>query len=231
MSTDEIAKQILSFSDKSIEKINKRDSSNRMVVSNIAANLADEDGHDFIQSGDTRLINYEDSYDAIIHSQDSVLNDHHFNNRHAHEVIEEGYSNMSSDSNGDPQNRRRFPLLPLEMKDLIVERMHIHYGQKELNPVNNVRFYSKHDTNNGSGLIGKAIPEANYATLLPKVFEDFQVRVFCRSIEKTEVAFEAFSLWCSHVGNNTPFLSQSYPPVPATPTVKSPYWSQQSPQY
>merc|ERR1719231_898589 len=69
----------------------------------------------------------------------------------------------------------------LEANDLIVEKMHIHYGQKGKNPVDNLRFYPKFSIQGVLGQEkGKQIMEKTYETLLPRVFEEKSLRVFCK---------------------------------------------------
>ena len=123
----------------------------------------------------------------------------------------------------------------LTEQDLIVEKMRIHYGMGEENPVNNMRFFAKNATlhlNNFSqqqaalpsgdrplysqtqppAVIAKCVDERVYQTVLPRVFEDRAVRLFCRDPEKTDVAREVFERWCEEANAQVPFpssLSQS----------------------
>jgi hypothetical protein len=80
----------------------------------------------------------------------------------------------------------------LTEKDLIVEKMHIHHGMKAKNPVSRLRFFSK---SQGNEPIGVMIDESFHETALPKAFEDFAVRVFCRFEDKEEIAKHAFKVW------------------------------------
>lgn len=57
---------------------------------------------------------------------------------------------------------------------------------------------------------GKRIDESLYETVLPRVFEDRAVRLFCRNPEKAEVASAAFKTWCNEAHTQAfPSLSQS----------------------
>ena len=110
--------------------------------------------------------------------------------------------------------------LRLEYDDIIVEKMHIHYGMKGENPVNNVRFYPKDldlqsdqaNPNEPSlhNYIGKPVKESTYETLLPRVFEECAVRVFCRDPSKNSLIHEAYQIWCRDYNNSsTPFPTLS----------------------
>ena len=76
--------------------------------------------------------------------------------------------------------------------DLIVEKMHVHHGMKANNPVSRLRFFPKHS---GEDAIGRQVQERFYETALPKAFEDFAVRVFCRNQAKEDSARNAFKAW------------------------------------
>ncbi len=94
----------------------------------------------------------------------------------------------------------------LTVADLIVEKMHVHYGQKDKNPVNNMRFFPK---NASDSYIAVQEDEKVYETSLPKVFEDFATRVFLRDSSKERHAREVFERWCVKVNSHTPFPSMS----------------------
>ena len=90
----------------------------------------------------------------------------------------------------------------LEADDIIVEKMHIHYGLKDKNPVSRMRFFPKladHDT------VGTQIKDRVYQTSMPTVFEEFAVRVFCRTQGKEATARRAFQIWCKERLCQTPF--------------------------
>jgi len=80
----------------------------------------------------------------------------------------------------------------LTKNDIIVEKMHVHYGQKGKNPVSQLRFFPKHSDEDA---IGNAVDDRLHETALPKAFEDFAVRVFCRFPHKEDMARRAFRSW------------------------------------
>ena len=107
-----------------------------------------------------------------------------------------GQNTMSQASNA--------PFVRLDEDDIIVEKMHIHYGLKEKNPVQRLRFFQKNckwDT------VAKQLNENVYLASMPNRFEEFAVRVFCksRSGEKESTAKRAFQQWCKEKLCATPF--------------------------
>lgn len=125
-------------------------------------------------------------------------------------------SNHSQNSNNNGN------VLQLKYDDIIVEKMHIHYGMKGENPVNYMRFYPKDldlhaDANSTSSsvpnphnYIAKPVKESIYETLLPRVFEECAVRVFCRNPAKNALIHQAYQIWCREQNNSsTPFPTLS----------------------
>ena len=98
----------------------------------------------------------------------------------------------------------------LTEQDLIVEKMHIHYGMKSENPVNSMRFFPKH-ANLQPHAIARRIDECVYETVLPRVFEDRAIRLFCRAPEKVDAARAIFEKWCEEANAQMPFPSLSQP--------------------
>lgn len=96
---------------------------------------------------------------------------------------------------------------PLVEHDLIVEKMHIHHGQKAQNPVNNMRFFPK-DANPQKD-IAKQIDESTYETSMSRVYEELAVRVFCRTDEKVAHARKVFERWCSEMNTVKPYPNMS----------------------
>jgi hypothetical protein len=94
--------------------------------------------------------------------------------------------------------------------DLIVEKMHIHYGMKSENPVSRMRFFPKH-SNLQPHAVARRIDECVYETALPRVFEDRAIRLFCRDPEKTDAARAIFEKWCEETNAQMPFPSLSQP--------------------
>lgn len=104
----------------------------------------------------------------------------------------------------------------VELDDIIVEKMLIHYGLKGENPVNRLRFFPKDSEDVISSrwdenIIGGQIKEQQYETLLPRVFEETAVRLFCRANEKSPYVAEAFKRFSKAMNGADPFplLSQS----------------------
>lgn len=98
----------------------------------------------------------------------------------------------------------------LTRNDLIVEKMHIHYGMKSKNPVDRLRFFPKHANLPGqSNVFAKRVDECVYETVLPRVFEDRAIRLFCRDPEKAEAARLIFERWCEEANAQMPFPSLS----------------------
>ena len=121
------------------------------------------------------------------------------------------FSNLSQMSNASTQSLPgglSLTPVPLSEEDLIVEKMHIHYGLKDKNPVARMRFYQRKAEVDA---VGREVKEGAYVTSLPAVFEEQAVRVFCRS-EARDVkatALQAYVLWCREVRCPTPFPSLS----------------------
>jgi hypothetical protein len=84
--------------------------------------------------------------------------------------------------------------------------MHIHYGLKDKNPVSRLRFFPKHAD---SDVVGTEIKDRVYKTSMPTVFEEFAIRVFCRTPCKEATARRAFQIWCKGKLSVTPFQCQS----------------------
>jgi HD superfamily phosphohydrolase len=96
--------------------------------------------------------------------------------------------------------------------DIIVEKMHIHYGMKNKNPIDRLRFFAKYNDKIGDQkeqLFGKKIPEEKYIALLPRQFEERSVRLFCRDAAKLQAARRAFEKWCTRLNAHSPFPSLS----------------------
>jgi hypothetical protein len=96
--------------------------------------------------------------------------------------------------------------IEITAEDLIVEKMHIHYGMHDQNPVSRMRFYQK---NGGPDAIGREVEEWHYAAQLPRVYEEKAVRLFCRTKGKEAVARQAFTAWCRRQAAPSPFPSLS----------------------
>ena len=96
---------------------------------------------------------------------------------------------------------------PLVPDDIIVEKMNIHYGMKQFNPVANMRFFPKDA--DPTSYIARHANEQTYETLLPRNFQELAVRVFCRTPAKERLARRAFELYCQELQAPCPFPSFS----------------------
>ncbi|XP_063816253.1 deoxynucleoside triphosphate triphosphohydrolase SAMHD1 isoform X3 [Pseudophryne corroboree] len=81
----------------------------------------------------------------------------------------------------------------LSSDDFIVDVIHMDYGMKELNPINNVRFYCKSDP-----CKAVKITKDQVSQLLPEKFAEQIVRVYCKRMEEKslEAAKRYFVQWC-----------------------------------
>jgi uncharacterized protein (DUF1919 family) len=152
--------------------------------------------------GDAQGMNVEDPFNDIIaspdswryiQSQDSLAGDYFLGN----ELSRDANSNMAAMEGSYPT---------LQKGDIIVDKMHIHYGKKNQNPVENMRFYAK---GGGAEQTARQASEDVYQTVLPRTFEELAVRVFCRDPRKEHIAATAFSRFCSTCNTHLPFPSQS----------------------
>lgn len=102
-------------------------------------------------------------------------------------------------------------LLNIELlrEDVIVEKMHIHYGLKSENPVSRLRFFQKGGASSGEPQIARKLKESQYETVLPRVFEELAIRVFCRDPRKTKLLMKAFEKWCRDQLFPSPVLALS----------------------
>lgn len=132
-----------------------------------------------------------------IQSQDSLAGDF----LQSYDVSRDAYSNLLATEGG---GNGSYPVLV--KGDIIVDKMHIHYGKKDQNPVANMRFYAK---GAGPEQLARQVSEDVYQTLLPRTFEELAVRVFCRDPSKERLAARAFSRFCNTCNVHMPFPSQS----------------------
>ena len=72
----------------------------------------------------------------------------------------------------------------LIMGDMIVEKMHIHFGSKDKNPVDRMRFYEKESSKHDENSKGSKIDEIKYEASMPRYFEEMNIRLFCKDPEK-----------------------------------------------
>jgi HD superfamily phosphohydrolase len=94
-------------------------------------------------------------------------------------------------------------LLKLTKDDFLVEKLSIHLGCKEENPLTLLRFVPKHElhklTRGGIHDLPEAIQvdEKDYETHLPRSFQEHSIRVFCKTNEKLELLRQVFEQWWS----------------------------------
>ncbi|KAJ1417771.1 hypothetical protein B484DRAFT_453878 [Ochromonadaceae sp. CCMP2298] len=97
-------------------------------------------------------------------------------------------------------------LLELVKGDVIVDKMHIHYGKKDKNPVDYMRFFPKDADEHEH--VAKKVKEDVYESILPRTFEELAVRVFCRYPSKGHSLYLAFDRLCKIHDAPAPFPSQ-----------------------
>lgn len=81
----------------------------------------------------------------------------------------------------------------LQPEDFVVNVIHMDYGMKEKNPINNVRFYCKNDLNTAI-----QIRKNQVSKLLPEHFAEQLIRVYCKKTDdrSVEAAKKHFVQWC-----------------------------------
>ena len=87
--------------------------------------------------------------------------------------------------------------------DILVEKGSIHFGQKEKNPVDQMRFYYKDDSKSRKWHAHQ-VDERKYENLLPRNFMKRTIRLFVREAHKRPEAVQAFNSWCKNEGLETP---------------------------
>jgi hypothetical protein len=83
----------------------------------------------------------------------------------------------------------------LDRANLIVQIVNYNYGQKERNPVNNVRFYSKADEDKAF-----PIPRSEVSNMLPSIYSEQYVRVYSRDADQVGLTRECFKQFCEMEG-------------------------------
>ncbi|KAK7131747.1 hypothetical protein R3I93_018343 [Phoxinus phoxinus] len=81
----------------------------------------------------------------------------------------------------------------LRAEDFVVSVIHMDYGMKEKNPINNVHFYCKNDPSKAIKIRKKQVSK-----LLPEQFAEQLIRVFCKKTDdkSLEAAKKYFVQWC-----------------------------------
>jgi len=153
---------------------------------------------DMDTSADDPFAGISSSPDKYIQSQDSYIGDSYNYLDTDNECSRDAFSITTSSSR---------VYKPLERGDIIIDKMHIHYGKKNQNPVDHMRFYPKGA--NPATHVAQQVDENIYQTLLPRTFEELAVRVFCRDPRKESIAAKAFKMFCNTENTHQPFPSQS----------------------
>nr|XP_046253083.1 deoxynucleoside triphosphate triphosphohydrolase SAMHD1-like [Scatophagus argus] len=79
----------------------------------------------------------------------------------------------------------------LKPEDFVVRVIHIDFGMRENNPIDNVRFYSKDDPTKAT-----KIPEEKVSTLLPRQFAEQLTRLYCKKTDAESLkAAKEFGKW------------------------------------
>ncbi|XP_072305906.1 deoxynucleoside triphosphate triphosphohydrolase SAMHD1 [Eucyclogobius newberryi] len=83
--------------------------------------------------------------------------------------------------------------LQLQPEDFVVNVIHMDYGMKEKNPINNVRFYCKNDLTTAI-----QIRKNQVSKLLPERFAEQLIRAYCKKTDEKsmEAAKKQFVQWC-----------------------------------
>lgn len=205
------------------QKISRITAVNRLLAScggygggGAAASYGSRDGNgDSNRDGDGTATEGEDLFaaialspegDRLIQSQDSLAGDY-YTDYYDNEASRDAFSVLGGEgaSNGF-LGLKSVPQV-LVKGDIIVDKMHIHYGKKDKNPVENMRFY--HKDADPLKDVAKRVDESVYETMLPRTFEELAVRVFCRYKHKDISAAAAFKRFCDKVKTHQPFPSQS----------------------
>lgn len=165
------------------------------------------------------LILSQDSFPPWVMQQRTVTHEGGANGHHSTNQLHRAHTTSSEPPLSQQSMMIAAPsssafLDPITTEDLIVEKMHIHYGLKEENPVNRLRFFSKNmedrlNSDWDESLVAYSIKESQYETLLPRVFEDLAVRVFSRNSAKSRFLLEAFRELSRSQAASLPFPSFS----------------------
>ncbi|XP_076810039.1 deoxynucleoside triphosphate triphosphohydrolase SAMHD1-like [Clavelina lepadiformis] len=78
----------------------------------------------------------------------------------------------------------------LEKDDIAVNERIFDYGMKKENPLDHFRFYSKDKPDTPD-----RIPAEKISDMLPRIFQDRELQVFCKDSAKRQKAKEYFEIW------------------------------------
>lgn len=78
--------------------------------------------------------------------------------------------------------------------DLVANTTKFNYGMKDKNPIDLFKFFSKTNPKKPYHIRKKDI-----SSMLPDVFEESEVQVFCKCDDKAEIARDCFKVWCNNM--------------------------------
>lgn len=80
--------------------------------------------------------------------------------------------------------------------DIVVQHCSWHYGQKENNPLSNVRFVDRDELGKSHEFLNAyEVDEDDYETIIPRSFMKQCIRVYSRDPSKTELVHHKFQAW------------------------------------
>ncbi|KAJ8361305.1 hypothetical protein SKAU_G00178300 [Synaphobranchus kaupii] len=90
------------------------------------------------------------------------------------------------------------PNVILSANDFVVNVVHMDYGMKEKNPINNMYFYSKDDPTKAI-----KIDQSQVSQMLPAEFSEELIQVYCKKTDdkSLKVAKEHFDKWCKKLNS------------------------------
>lgn len=96
----------------------------------------------------------------------------------------------------------------VSLDDIIVERCSIDHGSKARNPLNRMRFVQRTDLSKLAGPIcnlpdAGVVEEAQYEALLPRIFQENSIRIFCRKPEQVGLVAHLFEQWWENIPRMT----------------------------
>mmetsp|Transcript_27966 Transcript_27966/g.32248 ORF Transcript_27966/g.32248 Transcript_27966/m.32248 type:complete len:759 (-) Transcript_27966:278-2554(-) len=101
--------------------------------------------------------------------------------------------------------------LSLNPEDIIIEKLEIHHGRKEVNPVDCMRFLPKRDLHLLNAKVenlpeAKCAKESDYFCHIPRTFLKQTLRVYSRVSEKVDLLLHTFNQWLEYsiAGDDAP---------------------------
>nr|XP_039257998.1 deoxynucleoside triphosphate triphosphohydrolase SAMHD1-like [Styela clava] len=139
--------------------------------------------------------------DGIFHT---ILNSTKKELKKSREILErimrrEIYQTVANEKMGDHQRGREYTEERIKEKigfqqnlreDLIVKIVKLNYGMKREDPVEQYNFYSKKKPK-----VADSILKVDISSMLPPVFEEFRLQIFCKDPGKFREAKKVFESW------------------------------------